>query len=195
DEKVHGRKHAGRAAAKKPVYPGGGGGAHRDAASAPGPDPAQKKNPRQYQRHRVRRRRDSRAPIGHAEDAVAVDDLPIEKRRLLEPRCVVQGRNDPLVPLEHLTRDLGVARLVGADQTEGSESEKEQEGAHADNHRDLQDQQTRAIAHAVCFCFQQRARAYRLIAAQENSSITNPNWKGRNAITPRITEPTALMTL
>jgi hypothetical protein len=33
------------------------------------------------------------------------------------------------MPLEHLARDLGVAGLVGSDQTEGRELPKEKEGA------------------------------------------------------------------
>ena len=43
---------------------------------------------------------------------------PVKQRRLLDVRDVVEMRHQQVAALQHLARNLGVARLVGLPQTE-----------------------------------------------------------------------------
>ena len=67
----------------------------------------------------------------HTKNAVAVHHLPVEQRRLFQPRRAVQCGNNPIMPGQHFTRDLRVPRLVGAGEAKCSQAKKEKEVAHA----------------------------------------------------------------
>jgi len=63
-------------------------------------------------------RGEARGPVVDAEFLKAEHGAPVEEGRLLKPRHAVKDGGDVVVAIEHFARDLGVARLIGADQAE-----------------------------------------------------------------------------
>ena len=79
----------------------------------------------------IDRRGDARCHVAHAEDGVSQHCLPVVERGLLQPRTTAEHGSNPVVALQHLARDLRVARLIGADQAERSQAVEEEERAEA----------------------------------------------------------------
>src|SRR5579872_5109789 len=60
-----------------------------------------------------------------AEEAVGNRREPVQHRRFLDIRYVVEMWHDIVAQLEHLTRDLAIARLVGLPESVGGEMKEE----------------------------------------------------------------------
>jgi len=73
---------------------------------------------REYSRDCGQRDRDARGKFRDAEDPEGEGGQPVKQRRLLDVRDVVEMRHQQVAALQHLARNLGIARLVGLPQTE-----------------------------------------------------------------------------
>ncbi len=102
-----------------------------------------KKKTAKDQRRGMKSRRNARGPVTHAEDAVAAHHLPVQQHRLLQPGRAVQRGDDPVMAGQHLAGNLGIARLIRAEQAKCAQSKKEKEKAHAQ-------QPARAAQPAIC---------------------------------------------
>ena len=87
-------------------------------ANAPRRSPVNEKRAEQS----TERRTETRRVFADADYAVTCDHQPVEQRRLLKPRQPAQRRGNQIVASQHLARDLGVARLVRADQRQPTQS-------------------------------------------------------------------------
>src|SRR6201999_3463884 len=61
---------------------------------------------------------EARRPIMHAKLFERKHGAPVIERRLLQPWFAVKNRCDVIVPAQHLARNLGVAWLISANQTQ-----------------------------------------------------------------------------
>ncbi len=82
-------------------------------------------------------RRNAGSPVADAEDGVGEHLSPVEQDGLFQPGVVVEDRGHPVAAGQHLARDLGVAGLVGAKQSEAAETEEEQKPAEPAKQHDL----------------------------------------------------------
>ena len=76
-------------------------------------------------------RRDAGGPVGDAEDGVGEHFSPVEKDGFFQPGVVVEDGDNPVVAGKHFTGNLGVAGLVGANQSDAGEAEEEEKAAEA----------------------------------------------------------------
>ena len=65
----------------------------------------------------------------YAKNGIGDVRLPIVKRRFLEPHPAAKRGGDPIASLKHFASDLGISRLIGADQPEAAQPIKEKEQA------------------------------------------------------------------
>ena len=82
-------------------------------------------------------RRDARGPVGNSKERVGEHLSPVEEDGLLKPGVAVEDGSDPVVAGEHFAGDLGVARLVGAEQSDAGEAEEEEKSAESGEQKKL----------------------------------------------------------
>src|SRR6266852_2423713 len=87
------------------------------------------------------RRRDTRRPVFHSEDFVRHHFLPVKQYWLLQPWRAVECGNNPVMSGQHLSANLRVSRLIGANQHKTSHSEKENKTTDTQDERELDEQQ------------------------------------------------------
>ena len=106
------------------------GGEDRVAAAE---RPQREKVRRDYSGDRGQSHRQPRGEFRDAEDPERQRRQPVEQRRLLDVRDVVEMRHEQVAALQHLARDFGIACLVGLPQSERAKMK------HADRERERDD--------------------------------------------------------
>ena len=133
DRGHHRQRHVGGSAAAVADDHGGRCGDERRVelhAAAEAPHPDIDEDDQQGREHRSRQ---TRRDVGHfARRLVSEHGAPVIQRRFLQPGVSVQDGGNPIVPRQHLARDLRVARLIGAQQTDQLNADKEQKSAEGD---------------------------------------------------------------
>ncbi len=67
--------------------------------------------------------------VGDAKNAERQHGFPVIQHRFFQPRLALQSGRHPIGALKHFARHLRVTRLIGADQTKGSEPIEEKKSA------------------------------------------------------------------
>ena len=144
DTEWRGELHVGRCAAGESDDAGAGGGDEGRVELASGAEAAHVQVDEDDQGEGEAGRGQAGGPIVNAEFPEGEHGAPVIEGRFFEPGLAVEDRGDEVVAGEHFAGDLGVARLIGADQPEGraaedgNESIKEEKGGQPKESKRLQ---------------------------------------------------------